>query len=199
MALKDTEEKISRCPKRVSVSGLLASFSGSSSVPGKKHEAQCLISSLGATSRWGSNPCLELAATFHAVPTHCTTASRNRGTEVIASASPRQSVATCKPLCAAGSLEPVSWGGNVGVPQDCDLWFGKVSCSEETLQSPATPLLLGLLGLFLTSVIHKHNERSRRKIKKKKKKEEIPCCAGLMSCSSCQRLNVSDDALKKYL
>lgn len=45
MALKDTEEKISRCPKRVSVSGHPASFSGSSSVPGKKFEARCMISS----------------------------------------------------------------------------------------------------------------------------------------------------------
>lgn len=49
MALKDTEEKISRCPKRVSVSGHPASFSGSSSVPGKMLEAQCMVSSSGAT------------------------------------------------------------------------------------------------------------------------------------------------------
>lgn len=48
MALKDTEEKISRCPKRVSVSGFPASFSGRASVSGKKNEAQWVISSLGA-------------------------------------------------------------------------------------------------------------------------------------------------------
>lgn len=38
MALKDTEEKISRCPKRVSVSGFPASFSGRASVSDKKGE-----------------------------------------------------------------------------------------------------------------------------------------------------------------
>ena len=50
MALKDTEEKISRCPKRVSVSGLPASFSGRASVSGKKDEAQWVICSLGAAN-----------------------------------------------------------------------------------------------------------------------------------------------------
>lgn len=50
MALKDTEEKISRCPKRVSVSGLPASFSGRASVSGKKDEAQWVIFSLGAAN-----------------------------------------------------------------------------------------------------------------------------------------------------
>lgn len=50
MALKDTEEKISRCPKRVSVSGLPMSSSGRASVSGKKDEAQWVISSLGAAN-----------------------------------------------------------------------------------------------------------------------------------------------------
>jgi len=45
MALKDTEEKISRCPKRVSVYGLPVYFSGRRSVSGKKGEARWVISS----------------------------------------------------------------------------------------------------------------------------------------------------------
>lgn len=114
MALKDTEEKISRCPKRVSVSGLPASFSGRASVSDKKDEAQWAISSLGAADVLdrGSNPCLELTAAFHTVPTHCTTASRNRGTEATALDSPEQAIAACKPPCAADTSEPVSWGGD---------------------------------------------------------------------------------------
>lgn len=50
MALKDTEEKISRCPKRVSVSGFPASFSGRASVSGKKGEVllpNCTASASG--------------------------------------------------------------------------------------------------------------------------------------------------------
>lgn len=35
MALKDTEEKISRCPKKVSVSGFPAPFPGRASVSGR--------------------------------------------------------------------------------------------------------------------------------------------------------------------
>lgn len=57
---------------------------------------------------WGSNSCLELAATFHAVPTNCTTASRNRGTEETASTSPRQTmrVSNLQVLQAARSHSP---------------------------------------------------------------------------------------------
>uniref|UniRef100_A0A8B9PN58 E3 ubiquitin-protein ligase RNF123 n=1 Tax=Apteryx owenii TaxID=8824 RepID=A0A8B9PN58_APTOW len=40
MALKDTEEKISRCPKRVSISGLPASSSDSSSIHEKREKMQ---------------------------------------------------------------------------------------------------------------------------------------------------------------
>lgn len=114
MALKDTEEKISRCPKRVSVSVVPASFSCRTSVSGKNEEAQWVISSLGAANvldgvvihAWSWQP------TYHTAPTHCTTASRHRGTEANASPSLGQAVAACKLPCAADTSEPISWGGD---------------------------------------------------------------------------------------
>lgn len=113
---------------------------------------------------WGSNSCLELAATSHAVPTNCTTASRNRGTEETASTSPRQTmrVSNLQVLQAARSHSPeveTRWYPTAVV----------LGLERFPVQRPSNPQLLHflseLLGLFLRSGIHKHSGGFRKKNK----------------------------------